>query len=150
VKAICADTGFLIGLYDPTDEFHSKAKKYFLDFFDSGPNHLLIPWPVVYETVSTRMVKNKSGMALLQGDWKRLSAQRRLDLISDGRYRDNVVDECFEELGKPQTHYRNLSAVDRVIRKMLSDKSLRVSALLTFNPKDFIDICRAVSCELPF
>ena len=85
------------------------------------------------------MVKSKNGMALLQGDWKRLSTQRRLDLIPDNSYRDSVVDECFEELGKPQTQYRNLSAVDRVIEECSRTKTF-ASMLLTFNPKDFSDV----------
>ena len=148
MKAICVDTGFLIGLYDNTDSFHARAKKHFSDFFDAGTNHLLIPWPVLYEAVSTRMVKNKRGMALLESDWKLLSIQRRLDLLPDLPYRDRTIDECFEELGKPLAQYRNLSAVDRVIRNMLSDTKLRIHAFVTFNPKDFGDVCRKFGCEL--
>jgi predicted nucleic acid-binding protein len=148
MKAICVDTGFLIGLYDDTDDFHAQAQKYFSDFFGTGTNHLLIPWPILYEAISTRMVKNKKGMALLNVDWKRLSIQRRLDLLPDVPYRDRTIDDCFDELGKPLPQYRNLSAVDRVIRNMLSDTNLRIHAFVTFNPKDFSDVCRKVGCEL--
>jgi predicted nucleic acid-binding protein len=148
MKAICVDTGFLIGLYDDTDSFHAKAKKYFSDFFDTGSNHLLIPWPVLYEAISTRMVKNKKGMTHLQGDWKRFSIERRLDLLSDLPYREGTIDECFYELGKPLPQCRNLSAADRVIRNMLSDKNLRIHAFVTFNPKDFNDVCATFGCEM--
>lgn len=148
MKSICADAGFLIGLYDATDEFHGKAKKYFSDFFDSTRNRLIVPWPVLYEAVSTRMVRNKAALTLLESDWKLLSVQRRLELISDTSYRDNLLDECFDELGRPQRQYRSLSLVDRVIRKMLSDANLRIAAFLTFNPKDFSDVCRTSRCEL--
>src|ERR1700722_7612659 len=148
MRAICVDTGFLIGLYDLSDDFHDKAKKHFLDLLDSSPNHLLIPRPVLYETVSTRMVKNRPGLTQMQNDWKRLLVQRRLNLVSDVSYRETLADECFNELTRPTEQYRNLSAVDRIIRRMLSDNNLRISAFLTFNPKDFSDVCRAIDCEL--
>jgi predicted nucleic acid-binding protein len=148
MKSICVDTGFLIGLYDETDSCHAQAKKYFLDYFGAGNNHLLIPWPVLYEAVSTRMVKNKKRLGLLESDWKRFLIQRRLDLISDLPYRERAIGECFEELGKPLVQYRNLSAADRVIRNMLSDKDLRIHAFVTFNPKDFNDVCRKFGCEM--
>jgi hypothetical protein len=36
---------------------------------------------------------------------------------------------------------RPLSLVDTVIREMLSDESLKIDYLITFNIKDFIDVC---------
>jgi predicted nucleic acid-binding protein len=141
MRAICVDTGFLIGLYDRTDEFHDIASRYFVEFFDTGSNHLLIPWPILYEAISTRMVKNKEGLARLEKDWKRLAVQRRLDILSDEPFRDTVINECFDELGKPLPQYRKLSAVDRVVRRMLSDTHLRIHAFVTFNPGDFVDVC---------
>ena len=81
-------------------------------------------------------------MLLLERDWNLLSRQKELQLLSDLPFRDGVVDECFEELRKHPLHYRELSAVDRVIRKILSDSSNRISVFLTFNPKDFADVCR--------
>jgi predicted nucleic acid-binding protein len=150
MKAICVDTGFLIGLYDDTDPYHDKAKKYFSDFFGAGSNHLLIPWPVLYEAISTRMVKNKKGLSLLENDWRRFLIQRRLNLLSDLPYREGTIDECFRELGKPMPQCRNLSAADRVIRNMLSDRNLRIHAFVTFNPKDFNDVCGKFGREIHF
>ena len=93
---ICADASFLIGLYDERDGFHNQARAYFLRYFPKGGNRLIIPWPIVYETVSTRMVKNKKGMLLLEKDWKLLSSQQQLHLLSDLPFREGVVDECFD------------------------------------------------------
>ncbi len=98
---ICVDSGFLIGLYDEKDGFHEMAKNYFLRLFDRDHNRLVLPWPIVYETVSTRMVNNKQGMLLLERDWRRLSAQMRLHLLDDVPFRTEVIDECFNELRKP-------------------------------------------------
>ena len=140
---ICVDTSFLIGLYDETDDYHNQASDYFFRYFPRGGNRLIIPWPIVYEAVSTKMVKNKKGMLLLERDWKLLFAQQQLHLLSDLPFRDGVVDECFDELKKPPLHYRKLSAADRVIRRILSDLNIRISVFLTFDPKDFVDVCMA-------
>lgn len=148
MKAICVDTGFLIGLYDTNDEFHNIASRYFGEFFDTGTNRLLIPWPILYEAISTRMAKNRVGLARLDKDWKRLAVQRRLDVLSDEPFRERAIDECFDELGKPAPHYRSLSVVDRVVRRMLSDTDLRIHAFVTFNPKDFVDVCTKYGREM--
>lgn len=142
MSEICVDTGFLLGLYDLSDQFHEQSKRCFLEYFDSKPNRLVVPWPVLYETISTRFVKNRPAMNMLEADWKRLSQQRRLHLLSDAPFREGVMDECFDDLRKPAGRVRSLSIVDRVIRRVLSDVNIRIDALITFNPGDFLDICK--------
>jgi len=149
MRSICVDAGFLIGLYDESDEHHKKATEYFLEFFDLAQNRLLVAWPILYETVSTRMVrKNTKRIARLEQDWKRLSMQSRLHLLSDAEFREEAIDECFKELGKPRQQYRDLSLVDRVLRKILSEQNLRIHAFVTFNPRDFHDVCSRFGREL--
>lgn len=139
---ICVDTGFLLGLYVESDQYHARAQRYSSEHFESAPNRLIIPWPILYETVSTRLVKDRRAMNLMEIHWRRLLQQRRLQLLSDLPFRDEVMDECFGELRKPVFVTRNLSVVDRVIRKALSDVNVRIDALITFNPGDFEDVCR--------
>lgn len=141
MKFACADTGFFIGLYDETDAFHQLANLYFEELFENGDNHLVVPWPVLYETVSTKLVKHRSRLEGLRKDWIRLTRERRLVLIPDEQYRDGLADECFDELRRLPGQYRNLSAVDRVIRRMLLDPKLRISVFVTCNSKDFHDVC---------
>jgi hypothetical protein len=81
-------------------------------------------------------------MMRMQSDWRRLIAQRRLELLSDLPFRDEVLAECFDELRKPIPQSRNLSAVDRVIRRVLADVTVRIDAFVTFNPRDFLDVCK--------
>lgn len=145
---ICVDTSFLIGLYDETDNFHHRAKDHFLRYFTKSNNRLTAPWPIVYEAVSTKMVKNKKGMLLLESDWALLSKQQQLFLLSDLPFREGIVEECFDELRKPPVHYRRLSAVDRVIRRILSEPNIQITAFLTFNPKDFVDVCKRSRREM--
>jgi len=140
---MCVDASFLMGLYDETDHCHDRAQDYFLRYFPNGGNRLIVPWPIVYETVSTQMVKNRKAMLIMERDWTLLSSRQQLDLLSDLPFRDGVVDECFDELKKPAVHYRRLSAVDRVLRKILADRNVGIAVFITFNPKDFEDVCRA-------
>ena len=141
MNTICADAGFLIGVYDQRDERHEEAEKDFVELFGAGANRLVIPWPILYETVSTRMARNTKGLVLMERDWKRLQALSRIELISDEAFREGVLNECFEELKRPHQHYRSLSAADRVVRRMLSDVNLRIQAFITYNPQDFADVC---------
>ena len=145
---ICVDASFLIGLYDETDDFHVQAQDYFLRYFPNGGNRLIVPWPIIYETVSTKLVKNRERMWALERDWTLLKSQHQLHLLSDLEFREGVVDDCFDELKKPPVHYRKLSAVDRVLRGILSDPNIQIRAFLTFNPKDFVDVCKAFRREM--
>jgi predicted nucleic acid-binding protein len=139
---ICIDTGFLLGLYVESDAYHEPAQRCFSDYFELTANRLIVPWPILYETISTRLSRNRPAMILLELDWKRLLRQQRLELLSDSPFRDGAIDECFDELARPRLHARNLSLVDRVIRRMLADTNLRLEAFVTFNPGDFVDVCR--------
>ena len=141
MKEICVDTGFLIGLYNPNDEFYTKAQDYFSNYFSGTANRLLVPWPILYETISTKMASNKQAMFRLENDWKRLAGRDRLRLLSDEPFRMGLVDDCFNDLRRPMGHHRSLSLVDRVIRKILLDTNIRIHAFVTFNPGDFADVC---------
>jgi len=79
----CVDTGFLLGIYVESDQYHARASRYFEEYFRAGRNRLIVPWPILYEAVSTRMVKNRPAMIRMENAWKRLSRQDRLEMLSD-------------------------------------------------------------------
>ncbi len=144
MSAICADSGFWIGLYDERDQFHIAAVNHYRNYFGNRPNKLLIPWPTTYEFISSRMTEGPRGKAkisALERDWKTLESKSQLVFLSDEAFRELAIRECFDECARPQSQYRGLSLVDRVIRLMLTDVNLRWDALITFNLRDFADIC---------
>ncbi len=55
--------------------------------------------------------------------------------VSDA-YND-VAAEIFNRLNR-----RGLSFVDNIIRVMIMDNALKIDGLITFNTKDFADVCR--------
>ena len=131
------DTGFWIGLLDPRDQHHDYAieREEWLDVAT-----LVVPWPIIYETVRTRLV-------------------RRPDKVSRFNYylkRPNVFflgDEDFrEEAYALSVEYayqrRPLSMVDMLCRLLIEDDNTRIDALLTPNKQDFYDICTRIGTTI--
>ncbi|HXE06575.1 MAG TPA: hypothetical protein VN612_01680 [Acidobacteriaceae bacterium] len=141
---VCLDAGFLIGLYDERDQHHQTSSVLFTELFGDGsrPNVAVVVWPILYESVSTQLVKRRHRMIALEQDWRRLVATRRLEFLDDSLYREEALELCFQELQKPLVRYRDLSLTDRVLRGVLSDSDVRVDGIATFNEGDFVDVCR--------
>lgn len=137
---ICTDACFLIALYDEKDRFHDKALECFTNYIEKGPNGLLIPWPVMYESISTRMARAPRRMDLINRHLKILRTTGKLDFIDDAHYREAALKNCFPDIA---TRIRRpLSLVDVVIRGILSTKRVQTHALATFNYPDFVDVCK--------
>ena len=148
MKVLCVDAGLFIALYDDRDPLHDKAIDYFDQCVDNSPCQLIVPWPILYETVSTRMARDLRRVEALRRHWEALNRMRKLVFMDDSPYRDRAVDECLEEVGRGQ-HYRGLSLVDRVLRGILSDSNVRIDAFVTFNDRDFWDVCTSTECVIP-
>jgi predicted nucleic acid-binding protein len=141
---VCLDACFIIGLYDERDQHHERSVELFVDLFDSDTrNTAIVVWPVLYEAVSTRLVRHRGRTATMERDWRKLVSSNRLTFMDDDPYRDEAFDLCLRELEKPEQAYRSLSLTDRVLRGVLADMDVRIDAILTFNEKDFSDVCRA-------
>ena len=102
---------------------------------------IAFPWPILYETIDTRFVKNSVGMTRLN----MLLKSPKTVLIDDTSYRDSALNVTIRE---PQDPLRPISLVDMVIRFILDDPNVRIDALLTFNESDFADICRKRRIEI--
>jgi predicted nucleic acid-binding protein len=136
-KRTLLDSGFWFGLLDPRDDHHTNAGRVFRRIEKS---HALVPWPTLYEVVRTRLVKNPGTLA-------KLEAQLRspgVHLLEDQRYRQGALADCLAE----RTGRRAISLVDRILRAVISDVNVRIDAVVTFNPADFADVCRARRIEL--
>jgi predicted nucleic acid-binding protein len=147
-REICIDTSFFIGLYQERHNFNSRARQLFGELFEKSGHRMVILWPIVYETFSSKSVGNRNALENLKADWARLRQKDQLRFMSDLPFRDRVIDECFDQLLLPVNGYRALSAADRVIRKVMADRNLRISGLISFNPKDFQDVCKRFRRDL--
>jgi predicted nucleic acid-binding protein len=137
-RNVVVDSGYWYALFDPRDPYAAQArnKAHHIDEL-----RILFPWPILYETLGTRFVKNKLAVDEMEKTLKR----RNVVIVDDSPYREEALEVTLREarLGK-----RALSLCDVVIRLLIDDTNLRIHALLTFNQPDFLDVCRRKSVEI--
>lgn len=137
-KAVVVDAGFWYALYDARDALHDQANAK-ASHIDSLT--LVFPWPTLYETLGTRFVKNRSGIERLAILLKRPNVR----FIDDTPYREAALDATLSEA---RLGTRAISLCDMIIRLMIEDVNVRIHAILTFNKKDFSDVCRSARVEM--
>jgi len=149
MKNFIADTGYLIALYDPSDDARnvSKANASFRDLFEEEGNALLLLWPVLYETLNTRLSKRMDVVRRIESVWRKLRSRNQLVFMDDRPFRDLSLADWEKELAR-RGHYRPLSLVDRVLRNAILSPSTKIHGLLTFNRKDFEDVCSKRDIEI--
>lgn len=54
IPYLLVDTGYFFALFDPGDQYHEEAVKK-QEWLDELP--IVLPWPILYETLNTRFVK---------------------------------------------------------------------------------------------
>lgn len=128
------DTGVWLSLVDPRDHIDDRAA---VDAIDDliRDHRIVLPWPVGYETLRTRLVRNRLAMEALE---RRLKS-RLVDWVEDRPYREAALEMTFDEAvrgGRP------LSMVDCLMRLMLDDVSLGIHYFATWNARDFEDVCQ--------
>ena len=144
----CIDSGILIALYSRRDQQDRlvKAREY-IGRFQNRANKMVLAWPIMYEVVNTAIAVNRAGMEIFSRQLRDLRRNGQLVQVDDSPYRESALEQCFAETARTNG-YRGLSLVDRVLRMMLSDKKYRFSGLITFNERDFADVCRLRSIQL--
>jgi len=128
-ETVLVDSGFWIALLDPTDEHHAEArsKKIHLDKVQ-----VVCPWPTLYEVVCTQLVKNPVAVSR----YEQLLNGTNIELFSDVPYREKALKQVFRAATK-----RPMALVDIILRLIIEDARVRIDGLLTFNRKDFVDVC---------
>jgi predicted nucleic acid-binding protein len=135
---ILIDSCFWFALFDKSDEHYDKAQNLssYLEF-----GKIILPFPILYETLNTRFVKRKEWTSIF---YNYLNNDSTI-LISDELYRKKALSNT---LNNSINSIRPLSLVDMTIRFMLDDINLNINALITFNKKDFVDLCSNKGIEL--
>jgi predicted nucleic acid-binding protein len=133
---ILVDTGFWYALYREKDQHHSQAQS--MQKYLEPVHNIILPYPVLYETLNTTFVEQKNWMF----GFSEMLNRTTTILISDEPYKEKALSSVLTETSRP------MSLVDRVIRLMLDDDNLNINALITFNAGDFIDLCRNKRIEL--
>lgn len=131
-KNILTDTCFWFALYEKQDQYHEVA----LRIFDTIQNaRIIIPWPVLYEILNTRFVKQQIWITRFE----KLIKRNNIIRFDDSKYREKALEYTFSNSISKNW---SISLVDNVIRQILSDTQVNIGYLVTFNEKDFIDILK--------
>jgi predicted nucleic acid-binding protein len=129
--AILVDTGSWIALFDAREEHH-RAVAECADLIEGLD--LVVPWPILYETLRTRFVRRPDWVASLDERLRRST----VSFIDDREYCDDAYSLTIEYATRLK---RDISMVDMLCRLLIEDPNIRVNYLLTINPKDFHDVC---------
>jgi len=140
---VLADTGVWYAMFDPGDQRWGQTaeKEELLELFN-----VVIPWPTMYETLRTRMVKNIRAMQRFEDYLKRPN----LTFIDDTPYREDALDLTLKFSLRPQMRpiFKALSMIDCLIWLILEDANVNISYLATFNDRDFRDVCSKRRIEM--
>jgi len=136
-KYVLLDTGFWYALYDSRDMHHEEAM---ILADERALDNFMLPWPCLYETLNTRFVRRREWLRSFRG----LVRRQNVRMLADGPYRERALASVLEQ-GRASIC---LSLVDTVIREILRDLSVRVDAIVTFNDRDFADLCAKRNIEM--
>lgn len=129
-KNILIDSSFWIGLLFPNDQYHDRS----IEIFETIKSfNFVIPYPTLYETINTKLKRNTIGLKKFENILKSPNAQ----FLTDTEYVDIALEKAIELGGC----FHNISLVDWIIRLILQDSQYRIDYFVSFNDKDFIDIC---------
>jgi predicted nucleic acid-binding protein len=135
-KTVLTDTGFWYAFYDARDPYHEEAEEKG-DLLKTST--VLIPWPCLYETFNTRFAKNTMAVRRFEA----LLRQAHVVRLADEPYRELALEAVMTTVAS-----RSMALVDMVIRLILDDVNVRKHGLLTFNQRDFSDLCRKHQIEM--
>jgi predicted nucleic acid-binding protein len=140
VSTVLVDTGVWYAVFDPRDRPAERAE---VDALAERINSMtvVIPWPIMYETMCTRFTKNR----LALGQFERLLKSPRVRFFDDAEYREAAMQHSFDSslrMGRP------LSLTDCLLRVILDDPKTRIRYFATYNVRDFHDVCGQRDVEL--
>src|SRR5262245_8363724 len=123
METAIVDTGVWYAMVDNRDPNHKLAleKAELLTLLT-----IAVPWPVAYETLRTRLVRNKPALTRFET----LLKSPGIEFVADDPFRDGALALALESSLRRS---RPLSMADCLIRLMIGDVNTRVGYLATFN-----------------
>ncbi len=137
-KIVLTDSGFWLGLVDPTDQYHQQSNV--IAKLIEGYT-VIFPWPCLYETISTHLTRRRQRLLYFE---EFLNAPNII-LLDDSAYKANALSEVFQLNRVSGFTY---SLTDSVIRALLTDAHIPLPYLATFNNSDFEDLCQQRRIEI--
>ena len=134
---VLIDSSFLFALFNERDQNHAAALK-MAEWRDIAQP--ILAWPVLYETINTRLIRRPTELAQFQA----IARAPATILLDDTPYRTGLPAQVLAQRGATGSR----SLVDTVLCKIIEDVNVQVSAMLTFDTRDFWEICQLKGVEL--
>lgn len=130
-KFVLVDTCYWFGLLSESDQHHESA----LEISELIEDYIIVvPYPTMYEILNTKFVKKKEQLI----EFEQIMKSDRVQFIYDEDYRDKAIQMTYSIYRK---NIPQVALVDSVIREIIRDINLNIDYLITFNIKDFKDVC---------
>ena len=130
---LIADTCFWISLCDPSQGNHVEIKEMADIIFENSNHQILVPHPVLYETLCTKMVKSPNNVMLLS------IYLNKVKKVSDKEY----INEAYQRIELQASMKKGTaSMVDIAIMLMAEDPRNNIKGILTINGRDFSVVCQ--------
>lgn len=130
-KYILIDSGYWFGLFDKADSYHSLANA-IADLIEDYK--MIVPYPSMYEVLNSKFIKDEQ--RLIQ--FEEIMKSDRVEFIFDEGYREEALNNTYSIHRKP---IPKISLVDSIIREIIKDINIKIDFVITFNEKDFKDVC---------
>ena len=119
-----ADTGFWIARFDISDHHHNRAFDIH-KLIQESPTRILIPWPILYETLNTKFVKRSE----LLRKFGNIITDPNVERIDDFPYREKALNVTLRE----QHRFPEMSMVDCLLYLMMQSGEFRIAHFVTFD-----------------
>jgi len=137
---VLIDTGVWYALCDRTD--HVVSQDVVDDIRERVAVHsVVLPWPIAYETLRTSFVRKRFALA----QFEREIRPPRIQPLDDAPYRSAALELSIESSLRRN---RPMSMVDCLMRILLDDVNVNIRYFVTFNVRDFADVCARRRVEL--
>lgn len=131
MKRLIIDSGVWYAAFDQRDDKYVYSDK-ILNLLEM--HELIVPFPSLYETINTRLLRNKYKQADYLFEY--LNDSKKVILVYDDKYREQALKSVSSNLNQNKSY----SLVDMIIRLMMEDSSLGSIAVVSFNIEDFIGV----------
>ncbi len=132
-RVALVDTGFWFALFEDRDDYHQDAQRWEEALL--GFRTILLPWPILYETLNTRFMRRSAWIPRFNALLNRGNTR----CLDDAKYRDQGLRDTLLMGG---SRGRRLSLVDCVLQRIIEDRTVGVNCLFTYNVADFEVLCR--------
>ena len=138
MKYILIDSCYWFGLYDKNDPYHEYSK-IIAELIDNYK--IIIPYPSLYEVLNSAFIKKK----LWLNSFEELMSSDRVEFVYDEKYRDDALKNTYSI---HRTISPQISLVDSIIREIIKDINIKIDYVVTYNEKDFKDVCDIRGLEI--